>query len=200
MKIIIVYNNEARQGFKSGWGFSCLVEENQKKILFDTGDNPKKLLYNLKKLKIDPAGIDFLVISHEHWDHTGGLKGILENNPDIKILMPDSPEPVKITNHILTTGAIKNSPDEQSLILKTNKGITVIVGCSHPGVDKILNIAEKYGKIHAIIGGFHGFSNFDSLKNIEIIGACHCTQHADKIKELYPKQFKEIKAGDIIEI
>jgi 7,8-dihydropterin-6-yl-methyl-4-(beta-D-ribofuranosyl)aminobenzene 5'-phosphate synthase len=198
--LTIAYNNEAQKGFKAGWGFSCLIE-NGKRILFDTGDDPEKLSYNLKKLNKKPEDIDLVVISHEHWDHTGGLNAIINANPKIKVLrVKDFPEPAQITENIYTTGLIKNSTDEQSLILETNKGIVVIVGCSHPGVDKILEIAKKYGRIYSIIGGFHGFSDFKALEGIEIIGACHCTQYMNKIKERFSKQFREIKAGDIIEI
>jgi len=218
MKIAIIYNNEANFGLKAGWGFSCLVEENKKKILFDTGCEGQGLLYNLKKLSYDPKDIDIILISHQHWDHIGGLFDVLNLNGKAEVFVLKSfsenfkneirkraklievEDEQKITENIYTTGLVKNNPDEQSLILKTAKGIIIIVGCSHPGVDKTVEIAKKYGKIYAIIGGFHGFSNFDFLKNIEIIGACHCTQYKNEIKEKFPKQFKEIKAGDVIEI
>jgi len=40
MKITIIYDNEVwKKGLKADWGFSCLVETNGKKILFDTGAN-----------------------------------------------------------------------------------------------------------------------------------------------------------------
>lgn len=217
-KLTIVYDNKAKPGFKSGWGFSCLVETQNKKILFDTGCEGPGFLYNIKKLGYNAENIDIAVISHQHWDHTGGLFSLLELNGNIKVFVLKSfsehlkdeirkkaklKEVVigqKIIENAYTTGLIENSPDEQSLILKTIKGIIVIVGCSHPGVDKILGISKKYGKIFAVIGGFHGFSNFDALKDIEMIGACHCTQHIYDIKKKFPKKFKELKAGDVIEI
>ena len=217
MRIIITFNNESRSGFKSGWGFSCLVESKEK-ILFDTGCNGPALIYNCKKLNIDIKKISKLVVSHEHWDHTGGLFDILKLNNNIKVYVLESfseniknkikkratlievKEKQKISDNIHTTGLIKNNPDEQSLLVKTKKGILVIVGCSHPGVDRILEIAKTQGKIYGIIGGFHGFNNFDALKNLELIGACHCTKYKDEIKTLFPAQFKEIKAGDVIEI
>ena len=218
MKISIVFNNESNEGFKSGWGFSSLIEEGGKKILFDTGCEGPKLLYNLEKLGYNATDIDIIIISHQHWDHTGGLLYLLDKNNDVEVYVPSSfsrhfkaeierkarlkeiDDKQEMTTNIYSTGLIKNNPDEQALILKTSKGIVVIVGCSHPGVDKILEIAKTYGKIHAIIGGFHGFSNLDALKGIEMIGACHCTQYMQEIKDKFPKQFKEIKTGDIIEI
>jgi 7,8-dihydropterin-6-yl-methyl-4-(beta-D-ribofuranosyl)aminobenzene 5'-phosphate synthase len=217
MKIVITYNNELNPGLKGGWGFSCLIEENNKKILFDTGCSGPDLIYNMKKLGYNAQEIDILILSHQHWDHIGGLFEILESNKKVEVFVLKSfSENLKneirkraklreveheqeITTNIYTTGLIKNDPDEQSLILKTPKGIIVIVGCSHPGVDKILDIAKKYGKIYAIIGGFHDFSDFEILKDIKLIGACHCTKYKEKIKEKYPEQFREIKSGDVIE-
>ena len=73
MKIIIVYDNEANASLKSGWGFSCLIETKEK-ILFDTGDSGENLIYNLRQLNIKPENIAAVVISHNHWNHTGGLK------------------------------------------------------------------------------------------------------------------------------
>ena len=79
MKITIVYDNNAEPGLKADWGFSALIELNEKreKILFDTGANSEILFYNLKKLNINPKDVDIIVISHRHWDHTGGLKEFL---------------------------------------------------------------------------------------------------------------------------
>jgi len=217
MKIVIIYNNEVNPGLKGGWGFSCLIENN-KKVLFDTGDNGSDLLYNLKKLSYDPQDIDIIVLSHEHWDHTGGLFDVLKENKNIKVFILKSfsenfkneitkmarlieiEKEQEIIKNIYTTGLIKNNPDEQSLIIKTINGVIVIVGCSHPGVDRILEIAKKYGKVYAIIGGFHDFSKFNALEGIEIIGACHCTRHKEEIKQRFPREFKEIKAGDVLEL
>ena len=48
------------------------------RILFDAANNSEALLYNMKLLDIDPKKIDAVVISHCHWDHTGGLIGVLK--------------------------------------------------------------------------------------------------------------------------
>ncbi len=200
MKLIIVYDNEAKNGLKPDWGFSCLVEDT-KKILFDTGADSEILLYNMKKLNINPEDIDIVVLSHNHWDHTGGLDGFLKANKNkAKVIWPDKKESFKIIKGIYSTGALGIFIKEQSLFLKTKKGLIVLVGCSHPGVDKILNSVKKYGKIYGIIGGFHGFSKLEKLKDIELIAPCHCTQFKEEIKEKYPETYKEIKVGSIIEI
>ena len=203
MKITILYDNNAKPGLRPGWGFSCLIEsENNKKILFDTGADSEILLYNMKQLKIDLKTIDIVVLSHNHWDHIGGLDGFLKANENkAKIYQPtDFSKPTKISEGIYSTGALGTLIKEQSLIIKTKKGLVVIIGCAHPGLENIINIVKPLGKIYAIIGGFHGFSKLEKLQGIELIAPCHCTQYKQEIKEKYPKNYKKVMAGGIIEI
>jgi 7,8-dihydropterin-6-yl-methyl-4-(beta-D-ribofuranosyl)aminobenzene 5'-phosphate synthase len=201
MKLTIVYDNESEPGLKSDWGFSCLIED-AKKILFDTGADSEILLYNMKQLKINPKDIDIVVLSHNHWDHTGGLKGFLEANENrAKIYRPrDFSKPTKISQGAYSTGALGMLIKEQSLIVNTKKGNIVIAGCAHPSLGKIINKAKQLGEIYGIIGGFHGFSKLEKLEGIELIAPCHCTQYKQEIKERYFTNYKEIKAGSIIEI
>lgn len=73
MKITITYDNEAsKPDLRSDWGFSCLAEAFGSSFLFDTGARGSILLGNMKKLDIDPRMIEEIMISHDHWDHTGG--------------------------------------------------------------------------------------------------------------------------------
>ena len=92
MRIIIITDNTVyKQGLKKEWGFSCLVEvENTPIILFDTGASSSVLLHNMEKLNIDAKTIDCVFISHNHWDHTGGLKGFLKLNDNVKLYLPYS--------------------------------------------------------------------------------------------------------------
>jgi 7,8-dihydropterin-6-yl-methyl-4-(beta-D-ribofuranosyl)aminobenzene 5'-phosphate synthase len=55
------------------WGFSAVVEANGQRLLFDTGARPDTVLRNAEALGIDLSGITDVVLSHFHWDHTGGL-------------------------------------------------------------------------------------------------------------------------------
>jgi 7,8-dihydropterin-6-yl-methyl-4-(beta-D-ribofuranosyl)aminobenzene 5'-phosphate synthase len=55
------------------WGFSAVVEANGRRLLFDTGAAPETVLRNAEALGIDLSSITDLVLSHSHWDHTGGL-------------------------------------------------------------------------------------------------------------------------------
>jgi 7,8-dihydropterin-6-yl-methyl-4-(beta-D-ribofuranosyl)aminobenzene 5'-phosphate synthase len=200
MKITIVYDNEANAGLKSGWGFSCLIEAKEK-ILFDTGDSGENLIYNLRQLNIQPENIAAVVISHNHWDHTGGLKDFLKLNNSAKVFHPKSfSKPTEIFTGVHSTGALGTLIKEQSLVVNAGKGNVVITGCAHPGLENIIERSRELGAIYGVVGGFHGFSKLEKLQKIELIAPCHCTQYKQEIKERYPAQFREIKAGSIIEV
>jgi len=200
MKITIVYNNEANPGLKSGWGFSCLIEAKEK-ILFDTGDSGENLIYNLRQLDIQPESVTAVVISHDHWDHTGGLKKFLKLNNNVKVFRPKSfSKLTEISPGVHSTGALGKLIEEQSLIVNTNQGNIVITGCAHPGLENIIKRSRKLGEIYGVIGGFHGFSKLEQLQGIKLIAPCHCTKYIQQIRSRYPAEFVEIKAGSIIEI
>lgn len=207
IKITIVYDNYVFQkGTKSDWGFSCLVECGGKTILFDTGTQGEILMHNVEKLNIDLKTIDMIVLSHVHRDHTGGLMKVLDQKSDVSVYYPHSfpqkytqdillkeavpiavKEPVKLFENAYLTGEISGPVNEQSLVLNTSKGLVVIVGCSHPGIVKILKKAQEIWnkKIYLVLGGFHLMSHSkEQVENIadefkmlgvEQCGATHCT-------------------------
>ena len=211
MKIIIIYDNEVwGKGLRADWGFSCLVDAYERKILFDTGSDGFILLENMKKLHIEPEMIQEVFISHAHFDHTGGLPSFLEANP-VKTYIPSScprpssskevikvKEPLYIHDNIFSTGEIKNV--EQSLVVKTENGTVLVVGCSHPGVNNILKAASQFGKPYAIIGGLHGFRDFGLIRDLKFICPTHCTQFKSKIKALYTEKYIEGGVGKVIEL
>ncbi len=55
------------------WGYSALVEVDGRKILFDTGSRPNTVLLNAEELDIDLSDVQDVFLSHNHWDHIGGL-------------------------------------------------------------------------------------------------------------------------------
>jgi 7,8-dihydropterin-6-yl-methyl-4-(beta-D-ribofuranosyl)aminobenzene 5'-phosphate synthase len=211
MKVTIIYDNEAaREGLEADWGFSCLVEVYGKKILFNTGADGSILISNMKKLDIDPKVVEEVFISHSHWDHMGGLYDFLRINK-VRVYIPWScqkppgalevikvKEPIKIYENIFSTGELQNI--EQSLVVKTEKGLVIIAGCSHPGVKNILEAASDFGDPKMLIGGLHGFSEFDLVENLELICPTHCTQFKSEIRSRYPEKYISGGAGKIIEI
>jgi 7,8-dihydropterin-6-yl-methyl-4-(beta-D-ribofuranosyl)aminobenzene 5'-phosphate synthase len=211
MKLKIVHDNEARPGFEKGWGFSCLIELEDEKILFDTGWDGNVLLSNLEKLGVRPEEIKRVVISHAHWDHLGGLPHI--RRPDMQVYVPQSfskrlrgelasrfdlhevKDAQQIREGVWTTGELGKGIKEQALVLKASKGLVIIVGCSHPGVRKIFSAASKFGKISSVVGGMHGFDDYALLEGLDLIVPTHCTVNKRKIAELFPEAYVEGKAG-----
>ena len=207
-KITIVHDNCLnKQGLKIGWGFSALIETNHASpILFDTGNDGAALLYNMGQLGIAPEHIGTIVISHAHSDHTGGLAEILEVNKQATIYIPASiagtmlgrkvvlvSQPLQISSDVLSIGELKNT--EQSLAVKTDRGIVVVTGCSHPGVGAILDAASSHGKIYGIIGGLHGFRDFGRLDGLSLICPCHCTRYKEELEHRFPEQYLGCGAG-----
>jgi 7,8-dihydropterin-6-yl-methyl-4-(beta-D-ribofuranosyl)aminobenzene 5'-phosphate synthase len=89
MKVTIIYDNETWQpGLEAAWGFSCLVEANGQRLLFDTGGRGAILLRNLETLNLDPQSIAESFISHGHWDHLGGLAELLRLNREVRVYLP----------------------------------------------------------------------------------------------------------------
>jgi 7,8-dihydropterin-6-yl-methyl-4-(beta-D-ribofuranosyl)aminobenzene 5'-phosphate synthase len=62
-------------------GLSFLLEatrgEATRRILVDVGQNPQALLHNMRIMNILPAGIDAIVLTHCHYDHTQGIVAVL---------------------------------------------------------------------------------------------------------------------------
>jgi len=211
MKITIIYDNETCQpGLEAAWGFACLVEANGQRLLFDTGGRGEILLRNLEALNLDPRSIPEIFISHGHWDHLGGLEDLLRLHRDVRVYLPCScsrpPEarevisvqgPLEISKNFFSTGELPGA--EQSLVVKTEKGLAVICGCSHPGVGAILEAASSLGKVKALVGGLHGFMEYEILADLALICPCHCTQHQAEIMARYPETTVSGGAGKVLE-
>jgi len=176
-KVTILYDNYVfAQGTASEWGFSCLVQGFEKTILFDTGGKGDILMSNIGALGVDLKKVDVIVLSHNHWDHTGGLLNVLAVNHDVTVYVPQSfpdeflekvtqtgakiervQQPKVVCRNVVLTGEIAGPVNEQSLILKTTQGAVVITGCSHPGIAKIVKTAGDViqGRVYMAFGGFH---------------------------------------------
>ena len=213
MKITIVYDNEVKkEELRAGWGFSALIEdENLPPLLFDTGADSPTLLHNMKRLNIAPQDIGVIAISHAHGDHTGGLSEILRMNEIAELYLPSSfrrafpgrevtmvKDPVQIREDLFSTGELEGV--EQSLALRTDKGIFVLTGCAHPAMQSILGAAAKFGKLYGIAGGFHGFRDFKVFNGLSLICPCHCTVYKQEIRDLFKDKTLECGAGLVIEL
>ncbi len=241
-QITVLYDAFGKSSdMQKDWGYAALVEYGGKRILFDTGNNPDILAHNAQVKGIDLSKLDFVVMSHRHGDHMGGLFYVLKVNPAVKIYAPKEgfgvygadlpstfyrkdaslppeqryyggapPEIMRFgsawpgANFQLVDKDTEIAPDihlialvsdkpgtlelrELSLAISTPDGIVIVVGCSHPGVDKIVAAASTIKpRVHLIAGGFHlvtaGDSDIDRIVTalhdqfkVDYIAPGHCT-------------------------
>jgi 7,8-dihydropterin-6-yl-methyl-4-(beta-D-ribofuranosyl)aminobenzene 5'-phosphate synthase len=246
--ITTLSENTAGMGdFLGEWGLSVLIETDTANILLDTGTTISAV-YNADSLGIDFPKVDKIVLSHGHYDHTGGLREVLKRmkkeveivahpdvwqtkysrrkgKPDKYIGIPFQREelenlgarfeltkkPVKISDNIWTTGEVpmvtdyetidpflfikqdsefQPDPvlDDQAVIVKTEQGLVVILGCAHRGMINTIYHAQKITgitEIKAVIGGSHLigatderlFQSIAALRELGVqkVGLCHCT-------------------------
>lgn len=247
VKITTLSENTATFGHIAEWGLSMLIEADGKKILFDTGAG-FSTVYNAHLNNIDLRTIDRMVLSHGHYDHTGGIVDVLMRmNKEIEVIAhPDiwtakyskhgdnpvhfagmpyrrdllenfgarfnlTEKPVHITDNIYTTGEVpllsayekvddnlwvkeggKLQPDKMAddlgMVIDTEYGLVVILGCAHRGIVNTLKHAQKLaGKelIYAAIGGTHlinasgGRLQKTAVElremGVQYLGVSHCT-------------------------
>jgi 7,8-dihydropterin-6-yl-methyl-4-(beta-D-ribofuranosyl)aminobenzene 5'-phosphate synthase len=177
VELVVLYDNEAQSAGTAGdWGFACLVRGDEHTVLFDTGREAEVLRQNAEALGIELSGIDAVVLSHTHGDHTGGLATVLSENPGIPVYVPrDAPDalqraiekgggavvhalaPTPIAPGITTTGSMGSQIREQALLVGTAQGVVVVTGCAHPGVVEMVRRGGQLSgrDVHTVAGGFH---------------------------------------------
>lgn len=162
-----------------GKGFACIIDFAGEKILFDLGGNFEKFVHNCHQLAIDLNLINYVVISHHHWDHCTGLDSLLNSlATNCQIILPNpfrgkivlNSHKVHYTDHsslnrihpnVFTLGFKSRwwgiPTIEQVLILQHHKGLIILTGCAHAGIMQIINKIEQLFKdqIYLLIGGFH---------------------------------------------
>ena len=248
LRITTLSENTAGLGnFLGEWGLSILVETDGLNILFDTGQNISAS-HNADILGIDLTKIDKIVLSHGHFDHTGGLRQILTKmRKEVEIIAhPDiwqakyanregeadryigipfmrqeleslgarfnlTTESIRITDNIMTTGEIPMVTDyeeiepyllvkedaglkqdklldDQALIINTEPGLVIILGCAHHGIINTIYHAQQLTgvkAIHTVLGGCHLMDASEervwltiaALKELAVqrLGVSHCT-------------------------
>jgi 7,8-dihydropterin-6-yl-methyl-4-(beta-D-ribofuranosyl)aminobenzene 5'-phosphate synthase len=241
-QVTILYDAFGKDAaMKKDWGFSALVEVAGKRILFDTGNDRDIFAENVKASGVDLTNLDFVVLSHRHSDHMGGLSHVLSVNPKVKIYAPKEgfgiygsslpssfyrkdeslspemryydgkpPEVMKfgtawqganfelidktteVVPGITLIALVSDTPGtrelkELSLAVNTPDGVVLLVACSHPGIEKIVEATAAINpKIRLIAGGFHLVAAPDdviakavaALKDtfkVEKVAPGHCT-------------------------
>jgi 7,8-dihydropterin-6-yl-methyl-4-(beta-D-ribofuranosyl)aminobenzene 5'-phosphate synthase len=178
MTLKIIFDKEKEDPrYSSGWGISYLIDG---RVLFDAGERAEYILDNARSLNVDLRKIEKIVISHNHWDHRGGLWGVLDVTRDAKVFacrdfFDEFKEKIKdyhfsmvadcgeLAPGVYTTGCLRSSYKgrdlyEQALVLETEGGISLLCGCAHPGVlEYIARVREMFPskEIYAVIGGMH---------------------------------------------
>ena len=275
LKITALMNNDLPEGLQTEHGLSFWIEVANKKILFDTGQSDR-LMQNAKTLGIDLSQTDAVVISHGHYDHTGGLQAVLNAAPGAAVYIhPDAPriryscrpgqppkniamgveacrklaeaaakanivyttQPSQIAAGLTVTGPVPRCTDyedtggpffldkdaqnpdpitdDQALLIRTAKGLVVILGCAHAGLINTFRHAAAISgqkEIHAVIGGTHLRSaseeriekTLKDLKyyNIRHIAPCHCTgvDPAKRLQQQYPKAFHDLTQTTTVQL
>ena len=234
LTLTIVYdNNPYNKQLETRWGFSCLVEGLEKRIIFDVGGEGSVLLENMRKLGIKPDEIDVIVLSHIHYDHIGGLSDFLSENSNVTVYMPQSlpqsvkeivkragaklievHEPMKICKDVYSTGELGDWIKEQSLIIKTAKGLVIITGCAHPGVVNIVKKAKGMLKapVYLVLGGLHlcwmnawqikGIIEGIKREKVKKVAPCHCSGNLARklFRKAYGDDFIPVGVGKRIKI
>jgi 7,8-dihydropterin-6-yl-methyl-4-(beta-D-ribofuranosyl)aminobenzene 5'-phosphate synthase len=269
VKITTLSENTAGGGCLGEWGLSMFVEADGKKVLFDTGGG-FSAVYNANLMGVDLTAAECIVLSHGHYDHTGGLRNVLmrmrkkidiyahpdvwarkygrmESGPERYVGIPFprealealgadfklSKEPEKLSEHITTSGYVPMTndyeiiekylmvkengelkqdtlKDDLAMIIDTDFGLVVILGCSHRGIINTLQHARKItGKdlIYAAIGGTHlVHASRERLEKtaaalqemgVQYLGVSHCTgfKAAAYLAQVFGNRFFMNNAG-----
>lgn len=226
---IIFDNTSAREDLRRGWGFSALIDFRGHRVLFDSGSDPILLLEHLELMQIDPKSIEHAIISHEHGDHLRGVYWVFEKNPDLKVHFLDCfaeeafrlakgvkmvphriTGPFELTPGIFSTGIVDGLPSEQSLVIETSLGPVMLVGCSHPGIVKLVKTVQaqrQKDSIRYLLGGFHLLrkepqeikATINQLQdlNVQAVSPAHCSGDLaiEMFQTLYGPQFHSPGVG-----
>ncbi len=163
----------ALTGYVSSYGLSILVEfADGVKILFDTGQDERALATNCRTSNLDPRSLAAVILSHDHFDHTGGVPWLLAKSPRLPVyvhrnwhernsfkgdrvpqenlvIVPDGGKQPQIHSGIYLTGVTRSSDyggiSEQACWVVTPASRLLITGCCHPGLYRFIQTSAALG-------------------------------------------------------
>ena len=217
---VVCDNYPHAPGLEISWGVAGGIKTPARTILCDPRGDGDILLRNLANIDIAPADIDAVVLSHDHWDHTGGLNAFLSRNSQVTVYVlrafsnatkasvtdggariVEVTDPVEICAGVFSTAAVRGMPPEQGLVIETTQGLVVITGCAHPGIVAMVKSAAELqpGKVHLALGGFHMGSMSDrqirqvisQLRELGLERAAPCHCSGDQARRLFAEEFGE---------
>jgi len=193
--------NGSKEGFTCSYGFSALIELEGTKALFDTGTRVKPLLDNLEILGYNPSSLDCVILSHNHYDHTDGLPGIIKENKDIPVYVHhlwdskvsfkgfqvppknkriiNKPRPLtEISEDLFITIAYHSNDyggiQEHACYIRAEDSYILLSGCCHPGLNLFLEDRKEL--------------NIPLNTSLSIMGGFHGFKFSNKdAKVLYPQ-------------
>ncbi|MGC8661789.1 MAG: MBL fold metallo-hydrolase [Nitrososphaeria archaeon] len=216
--MVILNDNEGTNGLRNGWGWSILIESEKWRMIFDAGPDPKIVQNNAGIMGINLSSLSFGFLSHDHFDHSGGFAAF----PGLKVYVPEISdflksagveqavvrEPAELAEGVWSSGAIRAlTLVEHSILVKHDRfGSIMVVGCSHPGIDIMLDAVQgMYGKVNMLIGGFHSppiASMNHVIKNVSAVLPAHCSGSRAKAmaRAKMKENYIEIRTGTEITI
>lgn len=225
MRVAVLVDNRALEGFESAWGLSLLVETRSVRILFDAGPDPELLCRNAEKLG---AGleVDAAVVSHPHRDHYGGLPCLARWAPGTVVYLPPSPSslvswvrrlglaPVVQSRGLVVAPGAALSPAleggglrEHALAVEEDGRAAVLLGCSHPGPGRLAAVALSAlgrGRADLAIGGLHEAPPGEVeelLSLVDRVAPIHCSgRAAEYVATRSPGRYLEAASGTVIEL
>ncbi|MEB3851700.1 MAG: MBL fold metallo-hydrolase [Desulfurococcales archaeon] len=180
VRLHVILDNEPAPGLARGWGWSVYLEAPGWRGLFDADTEPSKVEHNAEALGVDLSRLDWALLSHHHYDHKGGFPAVARARPGLPVYVPPgcdgtlerlglkprvarAPTPVAEAGGEAWSSGPLRAPGwglwEHALALRVGSGVLVVVGCSHPGADRLAEAALRAaggGRLLAVIGGFHG--------------------------------------------
>jgi 7,8-dihydropterin-6-yl-methyl-4-(beta-D-ribofuranosyl)aminobenzene 5'-phosphate synthase len=271
----LMENTASDSGVVGEWGLSLFVETPDLKFLLDTGPSDS-ITRNIDAMRVDMSGVRTIVLSHGHYDHTGGLPAVLRRigGPVRVIAHPEalramygknretgeykyagvfyrteflenlgarfefSASPTWLSEDIAASGEEPMEtdfetvagalcvpdpggngfvpdpmPDDQSVFMRTDRGLVVLLGCAHRGMINIIRYGRRLmgtDQVYLVLGGTHLgpassaqlSRSIEELKGMDVqwIGVSHCTGQtaAAELKRAFGERFFFNNAGKIL--